>query len=54
MQNVAKHVIQNTMFWTKNNKINEYSTMISSSGGSSSSRNNNDDDYDNNNNPDLK
>ncbi len=41
-------------FWTKNNKINEYSTMISSSGGSSSSRNNNDDDYDNNNNPDLK
>ncbi len=50
MQNVAKHVIQNTLFWTKqNNKINEYITMIISS----SKRNNNYDDNNNNNNPDL-
>ncbi len=53
MQNVAKHVIQNTLFWTKqNNKINEYITMIISSVGSSK-RNNNYDDNNNNNNPDL-
>ncbi len=56
MQNVAKHVIQNTLFWTKqNNKMNEYSTMISSSSSGGRSRNNNDDDDDDNNNtnPDL-